>query len=288
MEITDRNYEEHALDYLEGTLPAPDRAAFGRFLAERPEIARQVGALAGGMPVVAPDRAVVYPGKAALKRRVPLRVWVVRVASAAAVAAVAAGVFTRLGRPVVEPADTPGASLAATGAPVPTVIRPETPEVPVAVVEPAAEPQAAAAPLRRAAVQRGSTPVERTVTPKREATRQPVASLDRSPLLAAAPGVPAVDTGGLARRDETRREPLLAETPVEPAAEVLEALVEADPAASRGFLNLLSRHGVRRLAAGIIAPLSEISPVSVYENNHERVVEIASIPVSRRSNRNNQ
>ncbi|MDL2230739.1 hypothetical protein LJB87_03000, partial [Alistipes sp. OttesenSCG-928-L06] len=50
------------------------------------------------------------------------------------------------------------------------------------------------------------------------------------------------------------------------------------------LLPVFNRQGLRRLAAGFLTPLSTLSPFKVYETNDERVVEVASITVSRRAN----
>ncbi|MCD8185813.1 MAG: hypothetical protein LUD68_04950 [Rikenellaceae bacterium] len=58
--------------------------------------------------------------------------------------------------------------------------------------------------------------------------------------------------------------------------------LESDPENRLGLLNLFNRKGLRRLTAGILTPLGSLSPVSIYETNEERVVEVATITVSRR------
>lgn len=68
--------------------------------------------------------------------------------------------------------------------------------------------------------------------------------------------------------------------PVVLAASTETPLEESNQA---GFLNVLSVRGFRSFASKVIAPLGEISPIQVDENNEERVIRFASIPVSRRA-----
>ncbi len=94
MKITADNYEQWAMDYLEGTLPRADREAFDAFLATDPRAASEIRALEAYLPV-AEAEAVIYPDKESLLRRsrvTPLR----RLASLSAGAAAAAVVLGAL------------------------------------------------------------------------------------------------------------------------------------------------------------------------------------------------
>ena len=64
--IDEHNYEQWAMDYIEGTLGAEQRRAFDAFLAGHPAIAAQIGPLQS-LPVLPPE-TVVYPDKTGLLR----------------------------------------------------------------------------------------------------------------------------------------------------------------------------------------------------------------------------
>lgn len=100
MKITAENYEQWALDYLEGTLPNAERDAFERFLATDARAAEQIRLLGEYMPV-ARTETVPFPDPASLMRGrgvTPLR-RLFSLASGAAAAALIAGIFMFLGRP---------------------------------------------------------------------------------------------------------------------------------------------------------------------------------------------
>lgn len=100
MKITAENYEQWALDYLEGTLPPAERDAFERFLATDARAAEQIRLLGEYMPVAQAETAA-FPDPASLTRGrgvTPLR-RLLSLASGAAAAALIAGVFMFLGRP---------------------------------------------------------------------------------------------------------------------------------------------------------------------------------------------
>ena len=65
--IDEHNYEQWAMDYIEGTLGAEQRRAFDAFLAGHPAIAAQIGPLQSALPVLPPE-TVVYPDKTGLLR----------------------------------------------------------------------------------------------------------------------------------------------------------------------------------------------------------------------------
>lgn len=67
MKISLDNYQEWALDYIEGNLGREERASFESFMAGHADIAREIGSLQACMPVI-PVEHIVYPGKKALLR----------------------------------------------------------------------------------------------------------------------------------------------------------------------------------------------------------------------------
>jgi hypothetical protein len=289
MKITAHNYEEHALDYIEGTLAAERRAEFERFLEANPSIARRIAARREDMPVAVPDASVVFEGKAGLKKPAVLkgafsgnasvRVVLYRMSAAAAVLLIAALGYTRLREGTEEFSTTPAATALVEGTMEKTV-EPTIESTLETAIEPAAGPTPGAAAKKRPA---------KTVVAKADIRPgpdpmpvEPIETLEipGHPLeLAVTMNAPALSADGLARESRVQivavSESYVAETPG-PADE--------STGHDRGFLNLLSVRGMKQLISGIIAPLSEISPISIHENNHERVVEIASIPVSRRPN----
>ena len=72
MKIDAENYQEWALDYLEGGLDAEARAAFESLLAHHPDIASEIHALESGMPVM-PYETVCCPFQNTLLRGSRLR-----------------------------------------------------------------------------------------------------------------------------------------------------------------------------------------------------------------------
>ncbi len=99
MKITAENYEQWALDYLEGTLSAEQRVSFEHFLEGNARAADEIRRLQEFMPVVQAE-SVVFPEPALLKRAgrvTPLR-RLLSLVSGAAAAAVIAGGFMFLGR----------------------------------------------------------------------------------------------------------------------------------------------------------------------------------------------
>lgn len=65
--IDEQNYEQWAMDYIEGTLDASTRQEFDTFLASHPAIAAQITSLQKAMPVLPPSNEV-YPDKQKLLR----------------------------------------------------------------------------------------------------------------------------------------------------------------------------------------------------------------------------
>lgn len=68
MNINRHNYEEYILEYLEGTLNPKTQAELEAFLANNPDVADEVSALAAGMPILAADTDVVFARKNELKK----------------------------------------------------------------------------------------------------------------------------------------------------------------------------------------------------------------------------
>lgn len=65
--IDEQNYEQWAMDYIEGTLDATRRQEFNAFLASHPAIAAQITSLCDAMPVLPPSE-VTFPDKKQLLR----------------------------------------------------------------------------------------------------------------------------------------------------------------------------------------------------------------------------
>lgn len=65
--IDEQNYEQWAMDYIEGTLDATRRQEFNAFLANHPAIAAQITSLCDAMPVLPPSE-VTFPDKKQLLR----------------------------------------------------------------------------------------------------------------------------------------------------------------------------------------------------------------------------
>ncbi|MDR0953773.1 MAG: hypothetical protein LBM20_00110 [Rikenellaceae bacterium] len=324
MEITRTNYEEYALDYIEGTLGAQEREAFVRFLDENPEIAAQVLGLQADMPVVTPDRSIRFEGKEALKRKAPLRPLFLRVAAAAIVLLLGVGMLIRFR--ATSPVPT---------APETTLLSEATPSVasatqpvqieqtaPITPVTPIAQVVEAIAPLPKA-----TSEAVQEVVPEIEALSEPAIEQPVAETIASLPvQEPAVEAGETEPElaVETLAEEIRVEEvrgKVEPITETAELLAEntevpvqvivvthqwvteqVDPSLpdseaegdwisepnQMGFLNLLTRRGLRKFASDILTPLSAISPITVRENNGHRVVELASIPISRLLNRSDR
>ena len=329
MKVTKLNYEEHALDYLEGTLSGEERQAFERFLDENPEIAAEVRGLGQQMPVLVPDLSVRYPDKTALRRKAPVRLWVVRITAVAAAAVV--GVLLLNHRPQESPVTvgpsmekevaeainhTPTAPDGETGknetgmvladaavAPVKSVVKtPDSAVQPTVDTGSGHELKSDAASVTPVQPKTRSTSSESSESRQKEEqireirevitvvapvrTEQPVTTVkaEISELkaedvhLAQAPTVHIVSVSEEMLIKPTG-EPLLARDTRDYFSE------ENDQA---GFLNVVNRRGMRRIASGILTPLSSLSPIKVYETNEERVVEFASITISRKSNKSEE
>ena len=333
MKITKQNYEEYALDYIEGTLSAEDCQAFGRFLDSHPDIASEIAALQEEMPVLIPDLSVTYTDKPALKRKASLRPLFIRIGAVAAVLLAGVFIFTRLRQD--EPTLTNPIPLAQAEGEKEVVVVPETTQVETqqlpsnlnlaeaaSTPRPAIKsPESTATPTVQttgrtnlapdpAAMQRTpasalngrrevltntaqeSTQIREVFTrPSQEPAIQPVieTQLNEQPV--------AVENTGSDTLPETV---YIAEAPRERVISVTEEFVVestnqpvvfvrdtrdyfAEEENSAGLLDEPSRNrGLRRIASGILTPLSVLSPIKVSETNEERVVEFASITISRR------
>ena len=67
MKIGPDNYQEWALDYIEGNLSREERASFESFLTRHADIARETASLQDDMPVMVAEQ-IVYPDKRSLLR----------------------------------------------------------------------------------------------------------------------------------------------------------------------------------------------------------------------------
>ena len=67
MKIGPDNYQEWALDYIEGNLSREERASFESFLTRHADIAREIASLQDDMPVMVAEQ-IVYPDKRSLLR----------------------------------------------------------------------------------------------------------------------------------------------------------------------------------------------------------------------------
>lgn len=89
MKINRLNYELHALDYIEGTLPEAERIAMQAFLKDNPELEAELLAMAA-LPALSPDFSETYEHKDRLLKHeakvVFTRVFLYRAASVAAAA----------------------------------------------------------------------------------------------------------------------------------------------------------------------------------------------------------
>lgn len=67
MKISPDNYQEWALDYIEGNLSREDRASLESFLTRHADIAREIASLQDDMPVMVAEQ-IAYPDKRSLLR----------------------------------------------------------------------------------------------------------------------------------------------------------------------------------------------------------------------------
>lgn len=353
MKVTKQNYEEYALDYIEGTLSRERQRAFERFLDENPEIAAEVRALREELPVLVPDLSVRFEDKSSLKRRSAIRPLYLRIASAAAVLLAGVLIVNHYRQGDVEPLPAPDqpllGSVEATGEPAAM----PSEEIDVSenlLADAAAENLLADAAAENLLADAAPAPVRTTVKTQPAVSTPLAGSEDRRLTPEHSADLPAQTRASRigteeqrperqeeqrpAREEETnptreaiaenhgeQRETewlpvtqdveyqapdpvLLAEAPAARVVSVThEFVIEqsnepvpvmetrdyfAEDKSQGGFLNVLTRKGFRKLASDILTPLSGISPIKVYENNEERVVEFASIPVSRKSKQENE
>lgn len=155
MKITAENYEQWALDYLEGTLPSEQRAAFEHFLQNHAREAAEIRSLQDFMPVAQAD-PIVFPDKAALRRgadATPLRRFVSLVSGAAA-AALIAGSFMWLDRSSSAPMQALGPAAVSDSSAVPTNVW-----VAEAAASESVPPQEISQPVRTATTPSSEAPV---------------------------------------------------------------------------------------------------------------------------------
>lgn len=349
MKITKTNYEEYALDYIEGTLSKQDSRDFERFLDAYPEIAAQILDVREDMPVLLPDFGVRYEGKSTLKRKASIRSWAVWAGSVAAALVVAIGgvnlyeteggngILPAAGESLLseslkvsvpenrpEPADEnqkdndeildqvslePTLVADAQVLPTPKVVKPPVEKTVKADVEPKrsllrentfGEEEVRSAMLKSAAAAEKTEPKEENEPLKEQAqvALQEDDSVSRSALataglekeLAGLEEMPLFAENMATEQPLARNEEVVfrsEEYVVEQTNEVVLVLETRDyfqdESNKAGFLNVFSKKGMKRLAVGILSPISELSPIKVYESHEERVVEFASIPVSRKN-----
>lgn len=308
MDINLNNYEAYALDYLEGTLTAAQNAAFEKFLLNNPEIASQVGSLRDEMPFLEADTSICFEGKDELKRKMALRPLLFRLSAVAASLAIAFMVFTYYGK---HPSDLSGegnllsAKIRTSEKSTPVVDQPEHGEVqPRQKIHPAGIGKTPDSRLAHAAANErinktpGATETSRqTVSPILTSGSESV-SLSVPQTLVAEVQIVAADPENVVQQQTVPTNIPTAEMLAGPLngkviSKTVEYVVETQPEEadtyrdedSGGLRELFKKNGLKRLAATLITPLSEISPVNVYNDKDERVVEFASIPVSRKSNK---
>lgn len=331
------NYESYALDYLEGNLPASDRAAFERFLEQHSDIAAAMESLTQEMPVVEADTSIRFDCKEALKRR-PIMMrrviyWTGAVAACLLVAMLAVDLYdakvaespedvVRLLSQQSASAETPNpetvqAETATSGMDKITPVSPEQSITAHSVVSPKSiertgdNEKADGAETSRAIAFRSPKMAMRTPVHAAESENNVVVRITESI------SYKTLEAEAKALDEEVRIERLnnelsllnweheafnsdaiLAELAARPSRgrvvssseEYVIETASVDPAGEEeedqgGLRNLFRKKGLKRVAAGIITPLSTISPISVYNDNNERVVEFASIPISRKSNK---
>lgn len=332
------NYESYALDYLEGNLPASDRAAFERFLEQHSDIAAAMESLTQEMPVVEADTSIRFDRKEVLKRR-PIMMrrviyWTGAVAACLLVAMLAVDLYdakvaespedaVRLLSQQSASAETPNpetvqAETATSGM---DKITPVAPEQSIATQHSVVSPKSVGmagdnekadeSEPSRAIAFRSPKMVMNTFAHETEPENNVVVRITESI------SYKTLEAEAKALDEEVRIERLnnelsllnweheafnsdaiLAELAARPSRgrvvssseEYVIETASVDPAGEEeedqgGLRNLFRKKGLKRVAAGIITPLSTISPISVYNDNNERVVEFASIPISRKSNK---
>ena len=335
MKITKQNYEEYALDYVEGTLSPEQREAFDRFLDADPEAAATIRPLQESMPVLKPDFSIAYAGKAALKRKASIRPWILRAGVAAAVLLIGIVVFDRY-RPGIDVVPVPVLVAAEDSLNVHGAVdaanepanRSESQTVLLAegassrIGSPVKTPAETVAPTIKTEPKRetslGGVKAPERTTPQEQETVESAAAhsgevseegeIGTREVLALVSEPQRLRTGSVPAPEPRRDNDGVrfaesvhwAETPVgrvisESEEFVIESTGErlpmretrdyfADAEDPVGLRNMLNRKGIKRLAAGILTPISGLSPIKVYENNEERTVEFASITISRRPN----
>lgn len=323
MKITERNYEEYALDYIEGTLSEESRKAFDAFLQGHSGIAAEIRAIRDNMPVLVPDVSIRFGDKNTLKQTSLRRKWIIRAGVAAAVLILGIG-FATYDRKTAETdfADLP--QLAGNQDVSNPSVNPSAEELPE--VSDAVVPERGSTPAEVIQPPVSKTPVSSQIAnPRTLPTPQLILDDPLAKLLAVdRPVYPKLEEESILQTEKLDElahaleqqmnhfEAVLSE-PQLGAGQALEGGVvyiteelvivtpsmplDTKPSARNyfaenneqiGFLNVLNRKGLRRVMAGILTPLSELNPIRVYENNDEKVVEFASIPISRRNTQQEQ
>ncbi len=318
MKIDRNNYEQYALDYLEGNLAGDARKAFESFLKTHPEEAAGVYSLSDGMPRLEPEPWVIYPDKQALKRAVPMyeaaprrtRRWVYYASAAAALAVVSVlGIGLFRTQPVENPTApsvaqvlAPAPTPTAEPAPIPAV---ESAPAPVQheafVAQPSSSKLADASAISRPATTVGASnrqPVTTEITPAQstpatdplpideiESVTSSTSMSDPATLIVTLPEGPTVREliTERAPESESQIDPI---TGLMPHQSLLAMSAEADASggSATGERFRQSRGGrfLRGLVQPLVEPLDGLSPVTVYRNNDERIVEVASYVISRK------
>lgn len=268
MTITDHNYESHALDYIENTLRGEHRRAFDAYLAANPERAAEIRAMQAELPVFTADESVRFEGKALLLRRNPIRVWVLRTAAAAAL--VAAGIWAagNLRQEPVEPMPVQTAALR------PIVL----PDLPVAAVPEPVTVEPAVATRAEPVVVRGSVPGNTFQVALAPVERREVVLPTVQEVL---PAEALDDRIARLEWEIAAWTPEPTGWPDEESVGIPDGLLAVENE-RLGFLNLLNRDRMKRLTVGIITPILTLNPVRVHRNDEEKIVELATITISRR------
>ncbi|MDR2937259.1 MAG: hypothetical protein LBU80_07990 [Rikenellaceae bacterium] len=338
MKIDQNNYEQYALDYLEGNLAGDIRKAFEAFLDAHPEEASGVRSLFDGMPRLEPEPWVTYPDKQALKRAVPMyetaphrtlaRRWIYYACAAVAVVAVsvlgvglyrtqpvddpstssmaqapATVIMQRVARRVFSITDRQAARFAVSRGATSAGSDSEKLAAARAVSRPATIPakpdrenvtaQTAVAQLTPASMATNIT-VDPTSTPD---DADPEEAFAVTPLIPLLTGISTVrpstsvvlPEGPIVREMITERTSDF-DSAVDPATglthgQVLLAMgadAPAETAAGERFRRSRGGKFFRSLVQPLVEPLDVLSPVTVYRENEQRIIEVGSYIVSRK------
>ena len=272
MKINRGNYEEYALDYLEGMLSTEAGREFEKFLDGNPDIAAQIGALGENMPVAEVDDRVVFPGKDKLvKRRSSFRM-LYYCGAAAAVLLACYMVLNREEGVVVPDGMISGAIM--------EPVKPAEPEK-KAVVERAVEP--GTAPVAGYATQ--TVAVAKSVKTTVVAPGSAMPELEKIEPVVGSGVKLALNTSALGY--DTSSGAIAAD--VAYSSSMIEQEPEPGPAIAAASShirsnNLLGTAILNNIAAiDGLRTMNELISLKVYINDfNERVVEFASVTISRR------